>query len=129
MTALTDMIDQMKELADEINERDQVVKELRGRYDKLRLFDIPNQMAEEEITSIKGYFGRCTLTSDLHVSVKNKQGLHDYLNESGNESLIVPTVNAQTLKAFVKEQLVAGELLPEDLIKVSPFSRAVLYKN
>jgi len=41
--------------------------------------------------------------------------------------LIQPTVNAQTLKAFVKERMKAENELPDGILKVTPFSRAVIY--
>lgn len=127
---LVELILRMKDLQDEIEHFDTIIKDLRARYDQLRLFDIPNAMAEAGDTrSITGDFGRCTLTADLHVKTPDKFALHAWLNESGNGSLIVPTVNAQTLKAFVKEQLVNGTPPPETIIQVSPFSRAVLYKK
>lgn len=125
---LTQLILRMKELKGQIDELDEVKKELTKEYDKLRLFDVPNTMAEQgDLRSITGEFGRCTLTSDLSVSVKDKPGLHTWLADNGNGSLIVPTVNAQTLKAFVKEQMQNGEQLPGEIISISPFVRAVLY--
>lgn len=119
----------MQALQAEIEEKDAVIKQLRKEYDQLRLFDIPNMMAEMDLTSFKGTWGRCTLTGDLHVSVKDKVGLHEWLKDGGNGSLIVPTVNAQTLKAFCKEQMVNGTELPEKILNISPFTRAVLYKK
>ena len=124
------LITEMKDLQDKIDILDDKMKLLRSRYDQLRLFDIPNSMAEQDdMRSVSGAFGRVTLTSDLHVKVENKFELHKWLEEGGNGSLIVPTVNAQTLKAFVKEQIIAGTILPDTILKVSPFVRAVLYKK
>jgi len=131
MSKLTDLIERMKELGDELDDLDEQKKPLQKEYDDLRLNLIPSEMAEEDIRSMTGGFGRCTLTSDLYVTVKNKAGLHTWLEETDNEAMIVPTVNAQTLKAFCKEQLAKGdpELLPEDeVLKLTPFSRAVIYK-
>lgn len=126
---LMDLILKMKAIGEELDAIDEARKPIQAEYDKLRLFDIPNTMAEDDLTSIKGEFGRCTLTADLSVSTPDKVALHQWLKDTGNESLIVPTVNAQTLKAFVKEQLRNGEQLPEEIMKISPFSRAVIYKN
>lgn len=126
---LMTLIKKMKEIGEELDAIDEARKPIQAEYDKLRLFDIPNMMAEDELTSLKGEFGRCTLTADLSVSVKDKVSLHKWLEEGGNGSLIIPTVNAQTLKAFVKEQLRNGEELPEEILKISPFSRAVIYKS
>lgn len=128
---LIELIMKMKDLGDELDSIDEVRKGVQAEYDKLRLFDIPNTMAEQETSSItNALFGRCTLSTDLGVSVKDKLGLHAWLNETGNGSLIVPTVNAQTLKAFCKEQLVNGNQLPgAEILVTSPFSRAVIYKK
>lgn len=126
---LLDLIYRMQALQEEIDEKDAILKEIRKRYDQLRLFDIPNLMAEMDVTSTKGTWGRCTLQGDLHVSVLDKLGLHGWLNEEGHGSLIVPTVNAQTLKAFCKEQMTSGNELPDNILKLSPFTRAVLYKK
>lgn len=125
---LIDAIMKMKELGVLIDELNEHKKALQADYDQLRLHDIPNMMAENgDMRSVTGEFGRCTLTGDLTIKVSDRPQLHQWLEESGNGSLIVPTVNAQTLKAFVKEQLQNGEQLPEKIITISPFVRAVLY--
>lgn len=129
---LIDNIMRMKELAARMERGKALMSELQEEYDKLRLFDVPNQMAEQDTTSLKGEWGRCTLTSDLTVKVKDKQALHVFLIENGSGDLIVPQVNAQTLKAWVKEQLIAKggvEPLPDTIAQINPFSRAVLYKS
>lgn len=118
----------LKELQRRMEILDQRKKELQAEIDRLRLHEIPNEMAARDTTSLKGEWGRCTLTSDLSVSVSDQIGLQSWLTENEFGDLIKPTVNSSTLKAWVKEQLVAGTELPE-LIKVSPFSRAVLYKS
>lgn len=130
MALLTDKIIEMRALQDQMDVLDDQLKALRRDYDHLRLIEIPNIMSEQnDVRSITGVFGRCTLTSDLHVSAPDKFALHEWLKDTGNSALIVPTVNAQTLKAFVKEQMIAGTTLPENILKISPFSRAVLYKS
>lgn len=128
---LIDMILEMKSLQAELDELNEAKRVLQERYDKLRLFDIPAAMAEQnDVRSITGEFGRVTLQTDLSVKVLvDKAVLHQYLNDSGNGDLIVPTVNAQTLKAFVKEQMINGTPVPDSIIEAKPFSRAVLYKS
>jgi len=128
MSRITDLIDEMDQIRKQMDAIDEVWKPLQKRYDQLRLGDIPAEMAAEDITSIKGGFGRCTLQSDLHVSAPDKIRLHQWLEETGNEALIIPTVNAQTLKAFCKEQMGKGTDLPSEVLNVTPFSRAVIYK-
>lgn len=125
------MIARMQVLGDELDELEDRRKPIQKEYDTLRLEGIPSAMAEEDITSMKGSWGRCTLTSDMYVTVKEGQklALFDWLEEGGHEAMIQPTVNSQTLKAFCKEQMKAGNELPDDVLKVTPFSRAVLYKS
>ena len=129
MSKLTDLIDRMKKLGEQLDDLEAEAKPIQKEYDQLRLELIPSQMAEEDIRSVTGGFGRCTLTGDLYVTVKDKGQMHKWLNDTGNEALIVPTVNAQSLKAFCKEQLSKedGELPTEEVLKVTPFSRAVIY--
>jgi hypothetical protein len=128
MSKLTDLIEEMDRVRGQLDALDEVWKPLQKRYDELRLGEIPAEMAAEDITSIKGGFGRCTLQSDLHVSAPNKILLHDWLKDTGNGALIIPTVNAQTLKAFCKEQMGKGAELPATVLNINPFSRAVIYK-
>ena len=127
MPTIIENILRMQELQAAMKELDEVKKPLQEEYDRLRLFDIPNAMSEQDTTSIKGEWGRCTLTADLTVQVKSKPDLHKWLEEQGFGDMIVPTVNAQTLKAFVKEQMGNGSPLPDEVIVINPFSRAVLY--
>jgi len=129
MSKLTDLVNEMDRIRAQMDRMDAIWKPLQKRYDELRLAEIPAEMAEEDVRSITGGFGRCTLQSDLHVSAPDKMKLHSWLEETGNGSLIIPTVNAQTLKAFCKEQMTNGTELPESVLKVTPFSRAIIYKS
>lgn len=127
MSHLTDLIDRMKDVQEELAELENSRKPLQKELDFLRLNDIPAVMAEEDVTSLTGGFGRCTLTSDLYVSVQDKEMLFTWLEEQGHIDMIVATVNAQTLKAFCKEQLRNDVEMPEEMLKLTPFSRAVIY--
>lgn len=127
MSHLTDLIDRMKDVQGELAILENQRKPLQKELDTLRLTEIPAEMAEEDVRSLTGGFGRCTLVSDLYVQVLEKEGLMDWLEGAGHGDMIVPTVNAQTLKAFCKEQMKEGVELPEDTLKLTPFSRAVLY--
>ena len=131
-TQLTDKILEMRVLQERMDKGKELMKSLQAQYDKLRLDVIPGIMSESDMTSTKGAFGRCTLTGDMHVKVGDKVALHGWLTDNGFGDLIVPQVNAQTLKSFVKEQTIAGGgvcPLPESIVKIEPFTRAVLYKS
>lgn len=118
-------------------------KEVQAVYDRLRIVEIPTKMAEDGIKSVTGQFGeeesgfksRCTLSSDFHCQTLDTVGLHRWLRDTGNGPLIIETVNPSTLKAFIREQRdtaiknrVEPNLPGGDIIKIAPFSRAVLYK-
>lgn len=123
---------QMKALQKRMDNGKELLATLQKEYDQLRLHDIPNAMSEMDTSSIKGEWGRCTLTGDLTIKVKEKEELHKWLKDNNFADLIVPQVNAMTLKAWVKEQLISGGgviPVPEQIIVISPFSRAVLYKS
>lgn len=118
----------LKELQRRMEIIDAKKKELQAEIDKLRLHEIPNEMSSRDTTSLKGEWGRCTLTTDISVSVADQIRLQEWLKDNEFGDLIKETVNSSTLKAWVKEQLVAGTELP-GFINISPFSRAVLYKS
>ena len=56
------------------------------------------------------------------ASVQNKDAAFDWLRSNGGESLIQPTVNASTLKSFLKSKLEEdGVEPPEDAIKLNSY--------
>lgn len=101
-------------------------------FDVLRLKLIPDEMEVIGATSInlKG-IGRVTITTDMYagiVSGKSWEAL-SWLKEHGHEDLIKEGVHPSTLKAFLKEQIIAGEEFPEEIFKVTPFDRASITKS
>lgn len=98
-------------------------------YDYLRHNKIPNTMEEEGIENItiEG-IGRVTLTSDINASIPaaSRVAAYEWLQENGFGDLVIGTVNASTLKAFIKGQLKAGNSVPEKLFSVRPFTRATI---
>ena len=48
----------------------------------------------------------------------DKQAGMDWLRTTGNDGLIIETVNAQTLAAFAKTQALAGSPLPDQVFEV-----------
>ena len=107
------------------------LKDINAEFDFLRITKIPTQMEDEGVDriTITGV-GRVSLTADMHVSVKTdmKAKFYDWLRDNGRSDLISETVNASTLKAAVKGMYKAGEVIPEDLLNVSPFTRASITK-
>jgi hypothetical protein len=127
---LTDLVAEMDRLRSQLDELEDKRKPIQARYEHLRLVAIPTAMAEEDITSITvSGVGRCTLTGDMYVRVLDRPALHIWLQDTGNESLITETINAQTLKSFIKEQQKSGVEVPDAILDVTPFVRAVVYRN
>ena len=75
--------------------------------------------------------GTLYTSADVYVSAiaAMKSELHTWLQDTGGGDLIVPTVNASSLKAFVKGKMKQGEEIPETLVKVTPFRRAAILKK
>lgn len=127
-----EVITYMNDLAGEKACIEEQLKGVNAEYDYLRLNLIPNRFEEEGIENItiEG-IGRVSLTGDMYVSVlaENREKMYEWLDEIGKDSLITKTVNASTLKAAVKAMIRAGEEIPEDLIKVTPFTRASITRK
>ena len=127
-----EVITYMNDLAGEKGCIEEQLKGVNAEYDYLRLNLIPSRFEEEGIENItiEG-IGRVSLTGDMHVSVlaENREKMYEWLDNIGKDSLITKTVNASTLKAAVKAMIRAGEEIPEDFIKVTPFTRASITRK
>ena len=102
------------------------------RFDDLRLHRIPDKMEETGILSVKlDGIGRLSMQGNLHASIlkDKKEEAYDWLQENGHGDLIKGTVNASTLKAFIKECMKNGEAYPDELFKVSPYMMATITKG
>ncbi len=66
-------------------------------------------------------FGREEHEEALQAAAK----IHD---ATGRDALLKEGVHAQTLKAFVKEQMTAGVSIPQELFGIRPYSKAKLTK-
>ena len=106
---------------------------LRGEYDVLKAkidkLDaevkdlsyslIPTMFAAQEVKTVKiDNVGRVTVNQKWAASMPDKQVGMDWLRSTGNDGLIIETVNASTLAAFAKTQALAGSPLPEDVFNV-----------
>lgn len=99
---------------------------LEAAYDTLRFTIVPKLMTDEEISSVNvAGVGRVNLQDDVQVKVLNQLGLRDWLVANDLEDMIKPTVNAQTLAAFVRRRIKDGTELPGD-VEVKPIVRAVI---
>ncbi|PIZ29608.1 MAG: hypothetical protein COY40_06515 [Alphaproteobacteria bacterium CG_4_10_14_0_8_um_filter_53_9] len=114
-------------------------KYLHAEYDILRMVLIPEAMERENLESpvnVAGV-GRVSLTGDLFVSVgaaepevgkDYKNEFYGWLRDNNLEDLITESVNASTLKAWVKGRIREAKPWPQDLLKVTPYTRASITK-
>lgn len=130
--SLVELVHEMADVRAKKDSLEAALKEVNEEFDFLRITKIPTQMRDDGVDRIAvAGVGRVSITGDLHVSIKaeKKEAFYDWLRDNGREDLISETVNASTLKATVKKMFQSGEIVPEDLLNVSPFERASITKG
>jgi hypothetical protein len=105
------------------------LKELNASYDVLRIELVPGKMEEEGIEKItyEG-IGRVSLTGDMQVKVTEQDNFFEWLEGHNLQDLIKRAVPPSTLKAFVKDRIKAGKEIPDNFLRVHPFTRASITK-
>ncbi len=130
--SLMELIREMRRVQTEKDDTEAVLKGLNKHFDFLRITKIPQEMEDQGIRNlnVEGV-GRVSLTADMHVSIKegSKESFYEWLRDNGRGDLIQPNINPSTLKATVKNMVREGEELPEELLNVSPFTRASITKS
>ncbi len=127
-----DAIRRMAELKKQKDGLDAQVKDIVSEYDFLRLVLIPERFDAEGISNMKiDGVGRVNLRGDVYVSVlaENREQFYGWLRDTGRGSLIQDNVNPSTLKAAAKEWMRSGEEIPEELIKITPYTQSVITKS
>ena len=129
MLELRVMATRMRQLQQEKDAMDERWKAITAELDELRLRQIPEWMAENDIrTATIDGIGRVGLTADCYVSILDRYNAYEWLRGHGYEDLIQPYVQPSTMKAAVKDALKQGGSFPEELFKVQPFTRASITK-
>ena len=107
------------------------LSKVQAEFDLLRLELIPAKMEGDGIEGIRYEdIGRVSLTADMYAQTLNKDALYDWLRDNNLEDLIQPNVNASTLKAVIKARIKKGEETPpEDVVKITPFTRASITRR
>jgi len=108
-----------------------VSSELQKDWDALRKKWIPEKMEELGIESVRiTGVGTVSERTDAYCSVPaaNRQALYEWLEEHDHKDLITDTVNSSTLKAFVKEQILLGNEIPDGIIKFEPYTYVAITK-
>lgn len=118
----------------EVQEARDVLKSRLARanahLDVLRFECIPSKMDETGVEKISyDGLGRVSLTADLQVSVKDKQGFFGWLKKNKLGDLIQPAVNSSTLKSWLKGRIKDGKKYPTDMLNINPVTRASITKG
>jgi hypothetical protein len=139
--ALAELVTLGEELEDTKNLLDSMkkeTKEVQARYDELRGQLIPDAMHRAQLVSTDGK-GKFSLSSgaaihlrpDMFVGVDkaNEPKLLCWLDDNGHGDLARRSVNRQTLRAFVKEQMDGGKEIPRSILNIHDFTTAVLSRT
>ncbi len=105
-----EMADKLKAAKDRKKELDAQVKEVNAEIESLDLA-LSDAMAEAELDRFSRNGSTFYLNTRLFASpaAGRKDDLMQVLKEQGYGSIVVETVNANTLASFVKEQMAANE--------------------
>lgn len=125
-------VKRMHRLESRLMEAKDLVSRLNGEYDVLRLELIPTKMEDAGLQNMKiDGIGQVVLTADALVSVKAglKPKLFAWFRKNNLDDVIKEDVNASSLKAFVKGRLKAGKPIPDELLNVTPITRASITKK
>ena len=111
------------ELRDKIDDLARKAGALKAHVETLSRETIPTLFANSNVKTIKiEGVGRATVNVHWSASPVDKEAAFGWCRQTGNGSLIIETINSQTLGAFAKAEALAGRPLPSDLFKVSTSS-------
>ena len=106
-------------LQDTVEDLSKKLSALRKHVDALSYEILPTMFSNQDVKTIKlDNIGRVTVNVRWTASMLNKEKGMEWLRTSGNEGLIIETVNAMTLASFAKTETLAGKPLPDHLFKV-----------
>lgn len=124
------------ELADKLKELRELKKWTESELKEINMaieqtdYDLSNLMAESETQSFNRSGTLFYLNTKTYASAaaEKKEDLYQTLKEKGFGSLVVETVNANSLSAFIKEQIMENEdVLPSWLDgKVNVFEKTTV---
>jgi hypothetical protein len=108
------------ELRDKIQDLERRATALTKHVETLSKESIPTLFTNQNVKSINVIgLGRATINVHWSASMPDKEKAFEWLRSTGNQGLIIETVNAKTLGAFAKIETLAGRPLPPDTFKVS----------
>lgn len=130
--SLVDLVHAMSTMQNRKEALEDQLKIINKEFDFLRITKIPAKMEEDGVDRINVTgIGRVSLTADMHVSVKadQKSEFFTWLRDNGRGDLLQENINPSTLKAAVKKMFREGEEVPDQLLNVSPFTRASITRT
>lgn len=93
---------------------------LQKHVDTLSYELLPTMFGNQDVKSIKVEgVGNVTINDRWSASMLKKDEALAWLRETGNQGIIIETVNAQTLGAFAKDEAHHQRPLPSEIFKVS----------
>jgi hypothetical protein len=106
-------------LQDTVDDLAKKISALKKHVDALSYEILPTMFSNQDVKTIKlDNIGRVTVNVRWTASMLNKERGMEWLRTSGNEGLIIETVNAMTLASFAKTETLAGKPLPDHLFRV-----------
>ena len=129
--SLEQLAQEMKLIRARLDDAKAIATELQKEWDQLRKVTIPDKMEEMGIESARiTDVGTLSLTTDAYCSCPsdNKHKLQEWMKEHEFGDLITSVINGSTLKAWYKEQLKAGNPLPDELVKFDPYTYCKITK-
>ena len=115
---LTNLAKRIKQLTEIHDALDSVRKQLNAEFDQLKLKEVPDLMIEMELRTftVEGV-GRVQVSGDVYASIsaEKREEAYKWLRDNNYGDMIQETVNASSLKAWLKEGIQSGRATPEDL--------------
>ncbi len=129
--SVRELAEEMTKIAKIKDEVEAKLSKVNAYYDVVRLELLPSKMEDDGVESVKlEGIGRLSLTGDMYVKVTDKLGLKAWLAKMKKKDLMQETINASTLKAFLKDRMKKQQPVPdEQVVKITPFTRASITKS
>ncbi len=119
-------------LKDQLKDMKDITSGIQKEFDMLRKGVLPEKMEEWgfDTVAVSG-IGRVSLRAEMYAFIlaDQKEAAFAWLSEHGHGALIKDTVNAGSLKAFIKEQMQLGEVFPDEIFSVNPYMMATITKT
>lgn len=107
------------------------LKDINAEFDVLRFELVPGKMEDDGVETVNyDGIGRVSTSADIRLVLlkSNQPKFYSWLKKHKLQDLMTTTINASTLKSWVKERLKANKEVP-DVITVTPITRASITKG